>query len=881
MAASPAAPAATESPAASPDAAKPARPKRRVFGIRHHGPGSARSLLRALEETRPDCVLIEGPPDADALIPLAAHPDMRPPVALLVYDPEAPRFSAFYPFAEFSPEWVAIRWAVANEVPVRFIDLPQAHQLAERKAEEERLRKLLEEMAAKSAEEHAAEGAAEDAGDSEEADEDDDDENKRDAGASPEAASSEGAGAGGEDAAACVAPPPRVELDPLSWLARAAGHEDGERWWETMVEHRSEGVPVFEAIGEAIGALRAELSPVELGPPEDREREARREAHMRRAIRAAEKEFACVAVVCGAWHVPALAEGVSTEKADTALLKSLPKTKVAASWAPWSYANLARSSGYGAGIESPGYYEYVWRVNALPHATARRLAIGWQVKVARLLREEGWDASSASVIESVRLAETLCALRERPLPGLRELQEASQSVFLMGDPFALRVIGEKLLIGGRLGEIPDCAEAVPLQRDLTALQKSLRLKVSADSKDMDLDLRNETDMARSRLFHRLNLLGIHWAAPLDMQKGKGSFHEFWRLQWAPELAVKVIEASLWGTTVEGAASVFAHDAAAKTEALPGVSRLMRAIMFCDLPDAMRRLMRRLENLAAVSGDAIALLEAIPPLAETLRYGSVRKLDPELVGHVVDHLVARSCLALPGACVSLADEAAEEMAPRLDRVNEAIGMLDDADHVRTWRATLAKLLDQAGMHGLLAGRCCRILLDAGEIPVEEAARRMSYALSVANDPADAGWWIEGFLRGGAMLLLHSDAIWDVLDEWVCGMGAQPFDDMLPVLRRTFSGFLPAERRMMGQKIKERAAPAGGGANAGGTTAGVPAADAGEGNRSDGEAARAGGPPHARAGSPTFDPERARRVLPVLAAVLGLEVAVGPGSGRSDD
>ena len=36
----------------------------RVLGIRHHGPGSARALLRALAELEPDTVLIEGPADA-------------------------------------------------------------------------------------------------------------------------------------------------------------------------------------------------------------------------------------------------------------------------------------------------------------------------------------------------------------------------------------------------------------------------------------------------------------------------------------------------------------------------------------------------------------------------------------------------------------------------------------------------------------------------------------------------------------------------------------------------------------------------------------------------------------------------------------------------
>ena len=58
-----------------------------VYGIRHHGPGSARSVRAALAEQRPDVVLIEGPPEADELVGLAADPQMRPPVALLGYVP--------------------------------------------------------------------------------------------------------------------------------------------------------------------------------------------------------------------------------------------------------------------------------------------------------------------------------------------------------------------------------------------------------------------------------------------------------------------------------------------------------------------------------------------------------------------------------------------------------------------------------------------------------------------------------------------------------------------------------------------------------------------------------------------------------------------------
>src|ERR1043166_6636278 len=106
-------------------------------------------------------------------------------------------------------------------------------------------------------------------------------------------------------------------------------------------------------------------------------------------------------------------------KQDADLLKGLPKVKVSATWIPWTYSRLAYASGYGAGIESPGWYDFLFGVPQLPVSStpdkthASILSIRWLAKVAHLRRDEDLDASSASVIEAVRLAESIAALRGR------------------------------------------------------------------------------------------------------------------------------------------------------------------------------------------------------------------------------------------------------------------------------------------------------------------------------------------------------------------------------------------------------------------------------------------------------------------------------------
>ncbi|MBE9101789.1 DUF5682 family protein [Vacuolonema iberomarrocanum] len=731
-----------------------------VFGIRHHGPGSARSLVRSLQALRPDIVLVEGPPDADTAIPFATHPEMTPPVALLVYAPDQLQQAAFYPFAQFSPEWQALRYGLEQGVPVRFIDLPQTHRLA--------LKAKDEELGTQEREEEEAIAAEED----------------------PEKGQDDGE-------------PLRRSLpaDPLRWLATAAGYSDSERWWEHLVEQRQDSTALFEAILEAMTALREDLEtthPPDLENAFDR-LEAQREAYMRRMIRQAEKEgFAAIAVVCGAWHAPALSEPLPAQKHDAALLKGLPKLKVKATWIPWTYGRLANTSGYGAGIPSPGWYEHLWR-SSDSNQSGSETAIRWMTRVARLLREEDLDASSASVIEAVRLAETLSALRDSTAPSLMEFNEAAQTIFCFGDATPMQLIHQKLIISDRLGQVPPETPLVPLQQDLQQLQKRLRLKPEANEKQLTLDLRKPLDLERSHLLHRLALLTIPWGTP-QSTSGKGTFKEAWELRWYPELSLSVIEAGHWGNTILSAATASVRAQASAATTLATLTGLLDQVLLAALTEVVTPLIQQLQAIAAVASDVAHLMAALPALANVVRYRDVRQTDSAAVAQVVDGLVTRICIGLPGACASLDDDAATLMLEAINQTHSAIRLLQQESHLQSWSATLQSLADRTSMHGLIAGRSCRLLLDAGTFSPTEAARRLGLALSLATEPTQAAAWVEGFLQGSGLLLIHDGAIWDVLDNWVTQLSAETFTALLPLLRRTFANFTAPERRQMGERVR---------------------------------------------------------------------------------
>lgn len=758
------------------------------FGIRHHGPGCARSLVRAFEQLQPDCVLVEGPPEAEGVLAALLHEQMQPPVALLSYCPDEPARAVYHPFAVFSPEWQALRWALAQQVPVSFIDLPLTHQLALAKAREE------EQAQAQAAAEEEAEAAAAQA--AERTDDTDDTD------AAVEAV---------ETVETAETAEPHYRSDPLDWLAQAAGHADGESWWNHTVEERGDGEALFAAIAEAMTTLRADLgAQAEESCPYRARRELLREAHMRQRIReAVKKGHERIAVVCGAWHLGGLQAKVKAS-ADSALLKGLPKLKVQSTWVPWTYRHLTRESGYGAGIAAPGWYEHLW-LSGMAHdanpATAPPRSVGWLARVAQLMRARDLDCSSAHLIEATRLADTLAALRQRPQAGLEELHEATRTVLTMGDEAALHFIRDALLVGQRMGQVPPDVPTVPLQKDVEQQQKTLRLKPEALDRTLDLDLRQPNDLARSHLLHRLRLIRVPWGK-LSGNSGssKGTFHEIWRLQWQPEFVVALIEASQWGQTLEAAATAASLERAQQAEHLRELSELVNQVLLADLAPAVQAVTRILENRAAVSGDTLQLLEALPPLANVFRYGNVRQTDTGMVAHMLDSLIVRAAIGLPLACSGIDDDSASSLRTMLLAAHSAVALRDAQEQTQAWQRALRLVAESSTAHALLQGLATRLLLDEGLWQATEAAQALSLHLSSGVEPLQAAAWLEGFLNRNAMVLLHDQQLWQLVNDWLCGLSEAHFTHILPLVRRTFSAFSASERRDLGQRASQAGGPA---------------------------------------------------------------------------
>ena len=683
-----------------------------VYGIRHHGPGSARNILEALELQQPDLILVEGPSDADAAIPFIGTDALMPPVSLVVYDPKNPRGASYYPFAVFSPEWQALAYANAKGIPSRFIDLPVS------------LMQAVSDNVSQS------------------------------------------------------------KSDPLGEMARLAGYEDSESWWDLMFE-RKPAKAIFGQIAEIMQAIRTDLP----GPPQDLN--TLREAWMREAIRQSLKQYNNIAVICGAFHGPALQISTTLPAAaDKKILKGLKAKKMTSTWIPWTYERLALQSGYRAGVLSPAWYEGLFE-------SPEQAAVKWMVSAARLMRDKDLDASAAQVIEAIRLANTLATLRNHEIPGIHELQEAAVSVLGYGSTEPFDWLYRLTVIGEKMGKVSSGVPLVPLQEDIEKNMKATRLHTAWESTgivEKKLDLRKPNQQEASIFLYRLQLLGIPWGQVVENSPyNTGSFSETWQLERRPGFELLIIEAGVWGNTLPEACFEKTKHSVRGKHNLEELSLLLELSGRADLGLLTGFLIEVMQQVAAKSQDILDMMQTIPRLATILRYGQTRKTDPVAIKAILESIFPRMCIGLPPLVNQMDIEQAGLLHPLMVEIQRNLAILHRNTFVQDWLRSLDQIVQLPAGQPLIKGLATRLRFERRHISSEQLGKEIHYAMSEAQTTADTAFWMEGFLSGNSMQLLYQPLLWEMLNTWLSELPDEHFRTVLPVLRRTFSGNSAAERK----------------------------------------------------------------------------------------
>lgn len=757
--------ASRKSPAAKAAPAAPTSgPLARIFGVRHLSPMGAYHLAKFLDDVDPTAVLVEGPSDATENIVHLADKKTKPPIALLCFTKERPVRSILFPLAEYSPEWVALTWALKKKRLARFIDLPAETFLARQ--------------------------------------------------ALP-----------GGDADDEEAEPPPTDTqaylaDPYTAIAKLTGEPDHETWWEKHFEHTTSEDAYRQAIFEFGAGLRA----VDYEGPRRREETLLREAYMRRAIRdtiAAGHDPDKVVVVCGAYHAPVLtAEEPAMSDAE---LAELPRAPTVLTLMPYSYYRLSAQSGYGAGNRAPGYFQALWE--ELREGSTARLAPRYLAEVAGRLRKAGTIRSSAEVIEAVRLATAMAAIRgDAHAPTLRDLRDAAVTCLSHGDPAGIARWLDDVAIGDALGKVPPGVLRTSIQDDFYRLIKDLRLEdylkdkeqiiKGATSKEW-LDLREDRfskspdgafrDRNRSVFLHRLSFLGVNFAKDIttDDDRANSTYKEVWKARWTPNCEIELVENALRGDSVEIAAVRLFQEKLAESASVHEAAMLARRAVECDLPDAMAAALARVSALAVDDADFVEIAGAAVELAQLTRYRDVRKFDVTPLRPLVAQLCLRGTLLAPAAA-RCSEDAASAVGRGLANVQSAILLGEEGDgdlDPERFRRALDAIADDDLAAAHVAGVACALLLERGQLADDVLDRRVAKRLCPGSDPGQGAGFFEGLATRNRYALLSKKTLWTAMSAFIEALDDDDFRRAVVALRRAFAAFEVSEARRIATILSE--------------------------------------------------------------------------------
>ncbi|WP_413751823.1 DUF5682 family protein [Streptomyces sp. R-74717] len=792
-----------------------------LLGVRHHSPALAAVVPALLEEARAEVVCVELPTDFQPWLEHLADPETVTPVALAGAG-EGGRLS-FYPFADFSPELAAVRWARNRGVEVVCCDLPLGDPRWSAGALGPVRERDGNEAVRPEADAPLGATGALDAG----------------PGASPDPAPGDGT--------------TRVRRSYAEALAAAGTGRDGDDLWDRAVEVLAPGCAPDAVRRAALGvgwALRADAAV----PAADLAREER----MRQVIASASADGRRVAAVIGAFHAPALlasteadagaeagagTAGVSGATGRAAVpSEAAPRgagpgtwgsdTGAAGVWAagraggegaaatdgsavtslvPYSFDLLDSRSGYPAGIRDPLWQQAVLTAAGDPERI-REAAADAVTGLCREMRRNGHTAGTGEGAETLRLACDLAALRGLPAPGRGELLEAVTTVLGQGEPLgrgrALARALEAVFVGTARGRISPHAPRSGLGPSVETELAELRLPRpdDPDRRDLRLDpLRSPLDGRREVLLQRLLVIGASYGEPLDVAgTGDGTaLGTRWRLTWTPSVPARLDLAGVRGVTAaQAAAGTLAatarHEAAEGGPTPAQILTGLTAAARCGLPELVDARLHEASVVLPDSADLPELLQALD-LLEGLRRGHYPETLQDArttAGALTEELLDAAVRALPGlagsdsgadagALVALADRtAARHLGLRLDR---ALAELAAEGSPLIQGAALAvrvllDLDDAAGLGERTAG-----WIDGATAP--DTRRALAKRLA-------------GLLTAAGPLLQASPDTLAVLMDRIDALTDQDFLDRLPALRGGFDTLTPAARDRLLTTVTER-------------------------------------------------------------------------------
>jgi hypothetical protein len=753
--------------------------------VRHHSPACARAVRALIDEVGPVAVLIEGPAEFDALLPSLTDAATAPPVAVLSLHegPDSGDTAAtFYPLADFSPEWVALREADARGARIAFIDAGPA------------------------ADERSG-GPRSDPADGERV---------------------EGTAAG---VAALRGERYFAESRALAELARREHCRDHDELWEHLFESRGPTAPWRELFGDvfAWSALaRLDYEPEVLAAEGSIRRESVMAGHV---AQWRETVDGPVVVVTGAFHTLALIEALAARldlagptggpirEAEPVLAGMTPASRASreagrpgGAWlVRYDLRQLDALTGYGAGVRSPGFFQREWDAGAAEQGVAAACL----TEVAHAVNAAGTSErlSPATVIEASLQAHRLARLRGHMRPGRTDLLDACLSCFAQGEPSAALRDGIRRVFGGsKTGAVPPGAPAPPIVAEARELARELRFDVSDSARRATtLNVRRSgRARRRSRFLWLMDFLDTGFARRVtgpDYASGVllGRAQERWEYAWTPLVEAALTRLAAEGTTLSAAArarlrAIESRQAeAGQGRSSAAVAQIVAEAVLIGLADEVERLEGRLDRIIGQDPNLSSVMGALRRVMSLWRAREWLGIEsPERLTGLVRRGLPQLIYLVGETGAVKADDEPEAVAA-LVGVHELLAYLEDTGSADMVRDTFARLrVDRATAPGVL-GAVMGLGVVSGDVPDADLARRVEAVFAPGADSDYASRFLGGVMRAAPDLLVHAHELFDAVDHAVATLDEAAFLEFLPELRRGFARLRPFETGRLAGRI----------------------------------------------------------------------------------
>lgn len=588
-------------------------------------------------------------------------------------------------------------------------------------------------------------------------------------------------------------------------LDEKSGEDGHETFWERVLEQAG-SCEAYHLGANSFGANIRELTE---GMESDWAETVLREAYMRQQIKNAVDSGIApenIVVVTGAYHVEGLKRWQDEAGED---LSKMPKTEANHTLMPYSHYRLSTRAGYGAGNKAPAYYSLLWE--GLNRGEPLFATYSYLTKLAVYQRENGNPVSSASVIEAVRLAQSLAQLRGGNIPALRDLRDAALTCIGEGNVSNIILATADTEIGTAIGALPDGVSRTSIQEDFYRQLHDLKLEKYRDitAQDLQLDLRENRrvnseksafiDLYRSFFLHRLRVINVSFARQQTVNQDNATWSEHWVVRWTPEAEIELVESALKGDTIDGAASFAMKERVESAVNMAEIALVIEDACYCGMEEAVGYATAALQKMAVDAASVENLADTANRLSVVIQYGTIRKIKSEPLEPILHQLFYRACLILEGACVC-DDAASKAVIAAIEKLNSAELAHEFLDHDE-WIKVLSHISDRDDLNTKLSGFAAAVLLERGCMSTEQLQTEVSRRLSVGI-PADLGaGWFEGLAMKNKYALIARLSLWESLNVYLTTLDDEEFKRALVFLRRAFADFSATEKDEIAENLGE--------------------------------------------------------------------------------